>query len=73
MKNENPNAKINIILNIPLYFTGITTYTYTELAPNHTATASVAQSVERWSRNPGFPTGGLGVALLATGPGWVLK
>ena len=31
--------------NIPLYFTGITTYIQTELAPKITATASVAQSV----------------------------
>ena len=42
-----------------------------------TAAASVAQSVERWSRDPGswvqFPAGGLGVAFFATGPGWVLK
>ena len=50
----------NIIFNIPLYFTGITTYIYiyiyiyTELAPKLMATASVAQSVERWSRDPGF-------------------
>ena len=38
------------IFNIPLYFTGITTYIYiyTELAPKLTATASVAQLVERW-------------------------
>ena len=40
-------------------------------------TASVAQLVERWSRDPGlrlrFPAGGLGVAFFATGPGWVLK
>ena len=67
----------NIIFN-PLYFTGITTYCiYTELAPKLTAMASVAQSVERWSRDPGsrvqFPAGGLGVAFFATGPGWVLK
>ena len=41
----------NIIFNIPLYFTGITTYIYTELAPKLTATASVAQSVECWSRD----------------------
>ena len=56
-----------------LYFTGITTciyiyniyiyiYIYTELAPKLTATASVAQSVERWSRDSGsrvrFPGGG---------------
>ena len=37
--------------------------------------ASVAQSVERWSRDPGsrvqFPAGGLGVAFFATGPGWL--
>ena len=48
---------------------------YTELAPKFTATASVAQSVERWSRHPvsqvQFPAGGLGVAFFATGPGWV--
>ena len=51
----------NIIFNIPLYFTGITTYIYTERAHKLTATASVAQSVERWSRDPGsrleFPAG----------------
>ena len=42
-----------------------------------TAMASVAQSVERWSRDPGswvqFPVGGLGVAIFTTGPGWILK
>ena len=47
-----------------IYFTGITTCIYTELAPKVTATASVGQSVERWSRDPGsrvrFPAGGLG-------------
>ena len=62
---------------LALYFTGITTYIYTVLAPKLTATASVAQSVERWSRDPGswvqFPAGGLGVAFFVTGPGWVLK
>ena len=41
-------------------------------------TASVAQSVERWSRDPevagSIPkAGGLGVAFFATGPCWVLK
>ena len=45
----------NIIFNIPIYFTGITT--------KLTATASVAQSLERWCRDPGsrvqFPAGGL--------------
>ena len=50
---------------------------FTELAPKLTATASVAQSVERWSRDPGSrvqsPAGGLAVAFFATGPGWVLK
>ena len=45
---------------------------YTELAPKLTATASVAQSVEHWSRDQ-FPAGGLGVAFFTTGPGWVLK
>ena len=39
--------------------------------------ASVAQSVERWSRDPGsrvqFPAGDLGVAFFETGPGCVLK
>ena len=67
----------NIIFNIPLYFPGITIYIYvciyTELAPKLTATVSVAQSVERWSRDPGsqvqFPAGGLGVAFFATCPG----
>ena len=74
----------NIIFNIALIgpytsCTGITTYIYiyTELAPKLTATASVAQSVERWSSDPGsrvqFPAGGLGVAFFATGPGWVLN
>ena len=67
----------NIIFNIPLYFTGITIYIYTELTPKLTATASVTQSVERWSRDPGsrvqFPAGGLGVAFFANGPGWILK
>ena len=37
---------------------------------------SVAQSVERWSRDAvsrvQFPAGSLGVAFFATGPGWVL-
>ena len=54
-----------------VYFTGITTYIYiscTELA---------AQSVERWSRDPGsriqFPVGGLGVAFFEAGPSWVLR
>ena len=42
----------NIIINIPLYFTGITTHIYAELAPKLSATASVAQLVERWSRDP---------------------
>ena len=55
----------NIIFNIPLYFTGITTCIYAELASKLTATASVAQSVERWSRDREspvqFPAGGLGV------------
>ena len=49
----------NIIFSIPLYFTGITTYIYTELAPKLTATASVAQSVERWFRDPGSMLFGL--------------
>ena len=72
----------NIIFDIPLYFTGITTYIYiyiyiyTELAPKLTAMASVAQSAERWSRDPGlrvqFSAGGLGVALFATGPCWAI-
>ena len=39
--------------------------------------ASVAQSVEHWSRDPGlrvrFPAGGLEVAFFAAGPVWVLK
>ena len=45
----------NIIINIPLYFTGITIsliYIYTELASKLSATASVAQLVEHWSSNP---------------------
>ena len=53
----------NIIFNIPLYSTGITTYIHTELAPKLTATVSVAQSVERWSRDQRsrvqFSAGGL--------------
>ena len=66
----------NIIFNIHLYFTGITIYIYTELAYKLTATAYVALSVERWTRDPGlrvqFPTGSLGDAFFATGPVWVL-
>ena len=66
------SVKPNIIFIIPLYFTGITTCIYTELAPKHTKTAFVAQSVEHWSRDAGsrvrFPVGGLGVAFFATGP-----
>ena len=50
---------------------------HAELAPKLTAMASVAQSVEHWSRDPGsrvqFLAGGLGVAFFATGSGWVLK
>ena len=45
----------NIIINIPLYLTGITIsliYIYTERAPKLSATASVAQWVEHWSSNP---------------------
>ena len=42
----------NIIINIPVYFTSITTLLYTELAPKLSATASVAQLVKRWSRDP---------------------
>ena len=57
--------------------TGITTGMYTELVPKLTATASVAQLVERWSRDPGsrvkFPARGFGVAFFTTGPRWVLK
>ena len=41
---------------------------------------AVAQSVERWSRDPGEDrgfnsqrAGGLGVAFFVTGTGWVLK
>ena len=41
------------------------------------AMASVAQSVKRWSRDPGSwvrsPTGGFGVEFFATGPGLGLK
>ena len=48
-----------------------------ELAIKLVAAAYVAQSVERWSRDPGslvqFPARGLGVAFFATGPGWVSK
>ena len=58
-----------------IYYTAI--LYYTELAPKLTATASVAQSVERWSRDPGwrfqFPAGGLGVSFLASGSSLVLK
>ena len=48
----------NIIFNTPLYFTiyihiYIYIYIYTELAPKLTATASVAQLVQRWSRDTG--------------------
>ena len=52
--------------------THIYIYIYTKLAPKLTATASVAQSVKCWSRDPGsrvqFPAGGLGVAFSATSP-----
>ena len=52
----------------------IHTYIYTELAPKLTATAPVAQLVERWSRDPGsrvqFPVGGLVVAFSATHGYW---
>ena len=47
----------NIIINIPLYFTGITIsliyiYIYTELAPKLSATASACSSVvQHWSSN----------------------
>ena len=44
-------------------------YIYIELAPKLTATASVAQSVERWPKDlrsrVQFPAGGLGVAFFA--------
>ena len=42
----------NIIFNIPFYFTGISTYMYTEFVPKLKAMVSVSQSVERWSRDP---------------------
>ena len=62
----------NIIFNIPLYFTGITTCIYTELAPKLTATAApVAQSRDPESRVQSS-AGGLGVAFFATAP-WVLN
>ena len=56
---------VHRVFDIPLYFTGVTTALppalYTELAPKLTATATVTQSVERWSSDPGsrvqFPTG----------------
>ena len=37
-----------------LYFTGITTYISYRTRTQLTETASVAQSVERWSGGPGF-------------------
>ena len=43
----------NIIFNIPLYYRHCHLYIYTELAPNLTATTSVVELVERWSRYPG--------------------
>ena len=42
----------NIIFNIRFSFADIIPSTYTELAPKLAATASVAQSVERWFRDP---------------------
>ena len=39
----------SIIFNIPLYFTGITTYIYTELAPKLMATASVYLTLKKLS------------------------
>ena len=41
------------IFNMPLYFTGIATCIYTEYARMLMETAYVAQSVDRWSRDPG--------------------
>ena len=75
---------INTYIHILVHIHDIYTHTHTPtnagevaFAPKLTATASVAQSVERWSRDPEsrvrFPAGGLGVAFFATGPGWVLK
>ena len=68
----------NIIFNIPLYFTGITTYIYTERTLKLTATASVAQAVERSGleiQGRGFNSQpeALELHFFATGPGWVLK
>ena len=69
----------NIIFNTLLYYIYIYIYIYiyTEIVPKLTATDSVAQSVERWSRDPGTrvqsPAGGLGVAFFVTGPCCVLK
>ena len=49
----------------------------TGFAPKLTKTASVAKSVERWSRDPGsrvqFPARGLGVAFFVTGSRLGLK
>ena len=60
----------NIIFNIPLHFTGITSCIYTEFSLKLTATASVAQSVGRWSIDPAsrvrFTVVGLRVAFFAT-------
>ena len=50
---------------------------YTELAPKHTTTASVAQSVEHWSKDPysrsqvQSPAGSLEVAYFACGPDYL--
>ena len=70
----------NIIFNIPLYmyFTGITTYIYTELALKLTAMASVAQAVERSGleiQGRGFNSQpeALELHFFATGLGWILK
>ena len=67
-----------ICIDITTIFTIKDKIIYRTRTQAHAATASVAQSVERWSRDPEsrvqFPAGGgLGVAVFATGPSWVLK
>ena len=66
----------NNIFNIPLYFTGITTYLYKTCA-KLTTTASVGQSVEHWSKDPysasriQSPAGSLEVTYFASGPNYL--
>ena len=63
---------LSIFYRCNLIYSYIIIYMYIHIyTPKLTATASVAQSVERWSRDPvlwvQFPGGGLGVAFFPVG------